>query len=270
MQTYRERRPAPELDDLIACLWVQQVAADGAAYEHRTVPNGSIEIVHVAGPVGGAALIGPRRHAGVERLAPGSTVVGARLRPGVNAAIVGAAAYELVDVVADLEAVWGRRAVARLAEAATSPEAIARALERELAARRAVAPDLDPVVAAAVHRLQPWQRAGVDELAADLFISPRQLRRRCISALGFGPKRLQRMLRFQGFLALAHRRDVELGWLAVAAGYFDQAHLTRECVALTGLTPAPFLAEMRAGCGANHDHAASFAVLRRALLTSRS
>jgi AraC-like DNA-binding protein len=268
MQTYRERRPAPALNDLVACLWVQHVAPGGPAYEHRTVPNGSIEIVHVAGTAD-AALVGPRRRAAVERVAPGTTVVGARLRPGVSAAIAGAAAGELVDEAVDLEALWGRAAVARIA-AAPSPEAIARAFEREIAARRAVAPRPDPVVAAAVRGLQPWQRFGVDALAHDLFISPRQLRRRCVATLGFGPKTLHRVLRFQGFLALAHRRDAGLGWLAAAAGYFDQAHLTRECVALTGLTPAPFLAEMRAGCGANHDHSASFAGLRRALLTSRS
>ena len=116
-----------------------------------------------------------------------------------------------------------------------------------------------------VQALQPWRRAGVDALARDLYISPRQLRRRCVAALGFGPKTLHRILRFQGFLALAGGRDLGLGRIAAAAGYYDQAHLTRECVALAGLTPAAFLAEMHATCGANHDHAASFAGLRRAL-----
>ena len=42
------------------------------------------------------------------------------------------------------------------------------------------------------------------------------------------------MLRFQGFLALAHGRDgdpAELAMLAAEAGYADQSHLTRESLA---------------------------------------
>jgi AraC-like DNA-binding protein len=256
MQTYRERLPAASLADLVTCVWVQRVEPDDPPHEHRTVPNGSIEVVCVVG-TRRAWLAGPRLEPVVERLDPGTTVVGARLRPGVSAAVTGATAPELVGRSVALEAVWGRRAHDRIVAAAT-PEA----LEREIAARRA---EPDPLVAGVVRALQPWRRGGLDAVARDLYISPRQLRRRCRAAFGFGPKTLHRLLRFQGFLALADRRDLGVGWLAAAAGYYDQAHLTRECVALAGLTPAAFLDEMRATCGANHDHAASFAGLRRAL-----
>jgi AraC-like DNA-binding protein len=256
MQTYRERLPAPGLEDLVACIWEHRVAPDGPAYEHRTVPNGCVEIV-VRG--GGITVVGPRLEPSVERLEPGSVVVGVRLRPGVRADVLGASAAELAGREVELEAVWGRAAVGRVAS---------RGLEHELAARRDAAPVPDPVAAAAVHHLQPWRDGGVHELAGELYFSPRQLRRRCIAAFGFGPKTLHRILRFQGFLALAHRHDDGLGRLAAAAGYYDQAHLHRECRALAGLTPAVFLAETRASCGANHDHAVTFAPLRRALAMS--
>lgn len=94
----------------------------------------------------------------------------------------------------------------------------------------------------------------------DLFLSPRQLRRRCLSALGYGPKTLQRLLRFQRYLALSHfHPEISLASLAVEAGYADQAHLTHEAVELAGLPPAKLLAETRSSCGPNHDHSVSFA-----------
>jgi AraC-like DNA-binding protein len=271
-QTYRERLPEPRLADLVSCVWVQQVSPEGPAYEHRTVPNGCVEVACVKGS-DVVSVIGPRREPTVERLAPGSTVVGVRFRPGVPAAVLGTAPRDLAGLDVPVDQVWGRSA-ATLAERialAANPEDAASVLERAIAARCAVAPEPDELVAAAVERLQPWRRGGVGETASDLFISPRQLRRRCIAAVGFGPKTLHRILRFQGFLALAQAfqgRGAGLGWLAAAAGYFDQAHLTRECVALTGLTPAAFLEETRTNCGANHDHAASFVRLRRALAGS--
>jgi AraC-like DNA-binding protein len=74
----------------------------------------------------------------------------------------------------------------------------------------------------------------VDGLA--LGLSERQLRRRFVDAVGYGPKTLARILRFQRFLALAGSGE-DLARLALAAGYADQAHLTRETRRLAGRTP---------------------------------
>jgi AraC-like DNA-binding protein len=272
-QTYRERLPAPGLLGLAACVWLQQVSPGGPAYEHRTVPNGCVEVACVTG-ADMVSVVGPRREPVVERLPPGSTVVGVRFRPGVPAAVLGATASELMGVHVELDQLWGRSAVAaaeRIGLAATPGDA-ARVLEQELVARCAAGPEPDALVAETVDGLQPWRQRRVGEITSDLFVSPRQLRRRCTAAFGFGPKTLHRILRFQGFLALTqafHRHEVGLGWLAVAAGYFDQAHLTRECLVLSGLTPAAFLDEMRTSCGVNHDHGATFDGPRRALVMTR-
>jgi len=272
-QTYRERLPVPSLAGVATCVWLQQVSPEGPAHEHRTAPNGCIEIACVKG-ADDISVIGPRRGPAVERLPAGSTVVGVRLRPGVPAAVLGATAAELAGGQVGLDRLWGHAGVAaaeRIGSAATAGDA-ARVLEQEIAARCPASAGPDPLVAETVARLQPWRRGGVDAITSDLFISQRQLRRRCVAALGFGPKTLHRILRFQGFLALTHafhRREVGLGWLAAAAGYFDQAHLTRECLSLAGLTPAALVKEMRESCGANHDHHVSFDRPRRALVTTR-
>jgi methylphosphotriester-DNA--protein-cysteine methyltransferase len=89
--------------------------------------------------------------------------------------------------------------------------------------------------------------AAVRSLAADLGLSERQLRRRCHAAVGYGPKTLDRVLRFRRFLDLAGAdpgRDLAL--LALDAGYADQAHLTRECSRLAGLTPAALMRDRAA------------------------
>ena len=47
--------------------------------------------------------------------------------------------------------------------------------------------------------------------------------------------------------------------LAVDAGYADQAHLSRECLRLTGLTPRQLLGGDIERCACGHDHSASYA-----------
>jgi AraC-like DNA-binding protein len=82
---------------------------------------------------------------------------------------------------------------------------------------------------------------AVRTLTAELHISDSQLRRRFRTAVGCPPKVLHRTLRFWGFLALAQsgpQRRGSLTALAGSAGYADQAHLTRESVAITGVTPS--------------------------------
>jgi len=84
--------------------------------------------------------------------------------------------------------------------------------------------------------------------------------------VGVGPKALQRTLRFQGFLAIAQadatpsgRRGADgLAGLAVDVGYADHAHLSRECVRLTGLSPRELLRDSSDRCGCGHDHSASY------------
>ena len=273
VQSFRERLPAPETARKVASVWVLEVGAEGGAYEHRTVPNGSVEISYALGS-NRIVVSGPQRMPLVARVEPGTTVVGLRFRPGAAPSILGPPASELVDLRVDLDRLWGS-GVAMLAERlgeAGAPEGAARLLEDELAHRLADATAPDQLVTAAIGRLQPWRPGGLSDMASGLYISPRQLHRRFVAALGFGPKTLERILRFQGFLALAQgpeQRHIGLARLAQRAGYADQPHLTREAAALTGLTPRAFLDETWRRCGPTHDHEASYAGLRRALLAAR-
>ena len=137
-------------------------------------------------------------------------MVGASFRPGAAPSILGIPADELRDLRVPLSEVWGSEAVRgepRRSRVTLRPAATDR--------RRAAAPP------------------------------DRQLLRRFHAAVGYGPKTFARVLRFQRMLALARqRRSRDLGWLALDAGYADQAHMTAECTRLGGAPPARLLATL--------------------------
>jgi methylphosphotriester-DNA--protein-cysteine methyltransferase len=105
----------------------------------------------------------------------------------------------------------------------------------------------DRLVVALVEAVRGARPPGgpVSDLADRLGVSERQLHRRCTAAVGYGPKALDRVLRFRRFLHLVDSPVGPAGGLAglaAAAGYADQSHLTRECVRLAGTTPARLVA----------------------------
>jgi AraC-like DNA-binding protein len=265
-QTFRERRPASALSRHVSCVWVQLVAPDSAPYRHRTVPNGSAEIVCAVGAL--PRVVGPQTLPREEVAAAGTVVVGVRFRPGAAPAVLGVPASELVDLDIGADELWGDAASAlgESVAAADSPQEAASTLEEAVAGRLADAPTLDPIAIEAAQWLLPGRVRDVGSLTSALFISERQLRRRCLAAIGLAPKELQRMLRLQGFLALAGtlvRPTTNIARLAADAGYADQPHLTRESVRLAGRTPHALLLEAEHNCGPTHDHSASYGPLLR-------
>jgi transcriptional regulator GlxA family with amidase domain len=87
----------------------------------------------------------------------------------------------------------------------------------------------------------------VHDVARDLGMSDRQLRRRFHAAAGYGPKTLARILRFRRFVAAVDAGRSDLAGLAFDAGYADQPHLTRETRRLAALSPRELVAQRRPG-----------------------
>ena len=210
----------------LACLWVR-VTADATT---EVLPDGCSDLIWQAGR--GAFVAGPDTGPVPSTAAPGTVLVGARFRPGAGGAALGLPLSELCDLRVDLEDLRPDLAE-RLPAELDRREAV-----RRLAEIGAAAAPADAAVVEAVRRLErPETR--VERLADDLGLSERQLRRRCHAAVGYGPKTLQRVLRFRRFLAAADR---DLARAALDAGYADQSHLTRECTRLAGQPPAALLA----------------------------
>jgi AraC-like DNA-binding protein len=271
MESYVERPPLPGLAGVVRTVWIQRTGA--AAYLQRHLPTGGIEI-HF--PIGGRPqLVGPLTGPEVEVIPPHTTIVGVRFQPG-TAPPLPAVLDDLLDQRLGLAELWGSaadRLVEQMARAVT-PERALMALQAHLLREFRRAERVDPLVREAVRALMPWHPVDIDSLATHLALSTSQLRRRCLQAVGVSPKVLQRTLRFQGFLALAQAGATASGrlgadgmaGLAVDVGFADQAHLSRECLRLTGLTPRQLLGGDVERCACGHDHTASY----RPFLATRS
>lgn len=225
-------------------MWAhEEVSRSGEPF--RVLPDGCVDVVwngvslRVAGPDTGPVL---------EALPAGAPVSGVRFHPGAAPALLGVPASAIRDARVSLESLWGGDAV-RLAEAlseAGSVEERASLLEQAMAGRAVRAGAPDPLVGALVRRLAQGGQGSLDGLASELGVSTRQLLRRCTAAVGYGPKVLERVLRFQEAMRrMQAEPEVPLARLAVAVGYADQAHLAHETMALGGLTPAALRERVR-------------------------
>jgi AraC-like DNA-binding protein len=229
------RRPArpPALRRLVATVWTHDLPATVTAV--RVLPDAAVDVVVAGGQV---RVAGPDTGPVVERFPSGAWVVGLQVRPGAVPALLGVPATALRDERVDLGDLWGRDgdALQEAVAAATSPGEAAAALEAALAERAGRAPDGDPLADALLERLQTGGPAGA--VADDLGLGERQLRRRAGAAFGYGPKVLARVLRFSSVVdRLRSAPGTPLATLAADAGYADQAHLTHEVRALSGLPP---------------------------------
>jgi AraC-like DNA-binding protein len=98
----------------------------------------------------------------------------------------------------------------------------------------------DPRIAAAWQMLSDTAGAvPVPALADKVELSQRQLERLFQEQIGLSPKAAARVLRLRRALSLL-RHDGSLADVAVNCGFYDQAHLCRECTAMTGHPPAWF------------------------------
>jgi AraC-like DNA-binding protein len=237
---YTEWAPPAALRDAVACLWAQ-VNDSSAERAGLVLPDGCTDLIWQQGR--GAFVAGPDTGPVPTTMPSGTIILGARFRPSAGGPALGFPLSELRDQRADLADL--RPAQARQLTAALDPEvAAAQMLDVTAALVADRAPD--PAVTWAARLLRdPATRA--EDVAAEVGLSLRQLRRRCQAVVGYGPKTLQRVLRFRGFISRVDARPeiLDLAAIAAEAGYADQAHLTRECGRLSGMTPAA-LARQRA------------------------
>ena len=88
-------------------------------------------------------------------------------------------------------------------------------------------------------------RCRVEDLAAEVLLSPRQLRTLMVAELGCSPKQLLRLFRFHTVIDRLSAGEPCLADVAAATGHADQSHLSREFRAMAGCSPTTWLAEER-------------------------
>ncbi len=228
--------PAPgALRHVVSCLWAQ--VTDAGEREGLVLPDACSDLIWEQGK--GAHVAGPDTGPVPTRMPPGGLILGVRFRPSAGGPVLGVPLSELRDQRVDLSEIRPADAM-RLPGTLDADTAMARLIDVTGALIAGASPD--PAASQAARLLRDPQ-ASAEDVAAQVGLSPRQLRRRCHATVGYGPKTLQRVLRFRLFVARIDARPSgelppDLAGIAAEAGYADQAHLTRECRELAGLTPA--------------------------------
>jgi AraC-like DNA-binding protein len=233
---YVEVAPPPALARHVEHLWVHRFGGAPPPEGRRLLPDGRINLVWLSQT--GARIAGPSqtflRPPPVDRL----IAFGASFWPGAAPYLLRTDAHTLVDAHTSLAAVdprLARRIDARMEHAAT-PTAALHAFADELSRHLADVESPDPLVRAAITLLDR-PSATVADAAAATSVSERELQRRFVRDVGYAPKTLQRVLRFQRFLKHLEHQHVQLAGAAALAGYADQSHLSREARKLSGLSP---------------------------------
>lgn len=185
---------------------------------------------------GELVVAGPDTCAYVSASEPGVRFAGLRFAPGTGPGFLGVPARKVRDARVPLAELWSQGRSRRLADRVGAAQNPGLALEE--AALSLFDPAPDRLITEVVGGAQ--RGTAVRAIAGRAGLSERQLYRRCLDAFGYGPKMLARVLRMNE--ALDHARaGLPLAEVATLCGYADQAHLTREVKALTGVTPRGLL-----------------------------
>jgi|SRR5271163_2589294 len=178
-------------------------------------------------------------------------------------AILGVASAEVASLVLNLSDIWGSRCL-DLVESLYGADTWH---QRFAILDRAFASKLNPT------RPQPeiswaWERLAkshgsvpVQQLTDEIGYSRRHFTERFRNAIGVTPKSAARVFRFERACRLIADHRLSLAQVAIACGYFDQAHMTHEWYALAGYSPKawitrelPFLQDYELGGSDNEFH----------------
>jgi len=258
---YNEYRPSRALASLVHRVWTLQSAAqDEKPAFQRALPDGRAELIFNLGDnfeqlERGKAIEQPRtlvvgttRRAMQIRPTGKVDLIGVRLRPDAVAGLLRLPGYELMDRAIDL-ALLPRRfdptLSEQLADFRDQRDRLS-LLERQLRVAAELARPHRRLGAAVELVLRSRDRLIATRAAEMVGLSYRQLSRLFRERVGFGPKVLARISRFQRLLrALEARPNASWSALALEIGYYDQPHLNREFRAFAGVSPHAYRAELR-------------------------
>jgi AraC-like DNA-binding protein len=160
--------------------------------------------------------------------------------------LLGLPGAELANRCVALDEIFSHDAEAladRLSGVATASRRVA-LVERALVERLGAAPSLSPEVLWVWEKLCSQPSMRIADLAAAVGWSRTRLASRFSEQIGISPKRFARVVRFEGARRLIAQGSPSLAQVATRAGYYDQAHLSRDISALAGYTPAELAGEL--------------------------
>jgi AraC-like DNA-binding protein len=206
----------------------------------------------VGGGPPGVFVRGPSTRAGRFPRGDLRWAAGVQLRPGSARRLLGVPLDVLTDALVPLEELWGAQghalaaAVAGAGSLRARLDALETALLKRLSFVGATGVSAPRSVRRALALLERAPMTNVADLAAEIGLSARQLRRHFNEWVGIGPKEAAAVLRFQRAAeALAVSRAPSCAAIALEAGYYDQAHMNLDFRRRTGMTPSTWAVESR-------------------------
>jgi AraC-like DNA-binding protein len=254
---YQSHTPGPPLDRFVEHMWLFRDYRPSHSME-KVLPHGGLELVidlqeqprrlHDRRQVEQVRwfrrswLSGLHTEHIVIGADVGSSMMGARFRPGGAAPFLPFPPCELAHQVVELERIWGRRAGELHDALLDAPTVAGKFRTLEVFLVRLGADRLEPqgLVAEALRRLAV-SSGPVRDLADALGVSHKHLIHLFDRHVGLAPKAMQRVLRFDRALQqISAGRAVDWAGLAHDCGYYDQAHFINEFQAFSGMTPAVY------------------------------
>jgi AraC-like DNA-binding protein len=242
-----------DLRPWVRCIWTLHGEAD-AQPDPPIAPDGCCEwIVHVGQPpmmaVGEHWVRQPREFLFGQLNAPlhlhadqRMALLAVRFHPHAVAPLLRVGGSALLAQPLDIAQLDHRL---RRFHAGDAHPSIATAYAALLAVLRKLARDaraFDPLVQEALQRAESAPGQRVADLSRHLRISARTLERRFLQGTGLGVKTYLRIRRMQHSLQTLSQPHASATDVAHALGYADQAHMTRELVALAGVRPRDLMA----------------------------
>ena len=241
-------RPAPPLSCYVDQLWYCQ-GYQVAHGKERVLPNGRFQLVIDLSRDAPPLVVGMRSQHSVIETAGLQSMMGVLFRPGGARPFFDAPADEFYSRAVPLDpvgCVGGADLRDRLREAAT-PAGKFRVLEDALQRRAVMGLELHPAVR---YGLAEFERLAntrsVIEIAAQAGLSRRRFAQLFREQVGITPKLYCRLHRFQKVVRqIASGAAVDWADVALAGGYWDQAHMGHEFRSFSGLSPGAFLKSKR-------------------------
>ncbi|HET8840428.1 MAG TPA: helix-turn-helix domain-containing protein [Ktedonobacteraceae bacterium] len=241
-----------------------------ALSRERVLPTGTTELViylrddalrlfdkksyELSQSVTGPMICGAHSEPFIIDTAQKSDVLTVNFKPGGAFPFFGLPASELHNTCISLETLWG--SVARdihdqLREAET-PFIKFRVLEKYLLDRLLCSARRHPAAAFALKRFvqEPWQ--PIADVTAQLGVSSKHFIHVFEREVGMTPKLFCRVQRFQRIIHHLKRDQHPVDWIemALACGYYDQAHFIHDFQVFCGLNPTTYL--LQQGLQINH------------------
>ena len=264
MVLYREYKPRQQLANYIKSIYCLKLSERklNPSYQ-RITPDGCFELnfnfgdplrrVNQSGDernardINASYLIQRRANPYLIKRTGVANIIGIRFHPWGLYPFTGIPAHMLVDKLFPIEDIFGR-GILELQEELFSAnmEKAIYLIENYFIKLYEKKYREDTLVTDICQRLTylPADDNNLGKALAGLNLSERRLQQRFHEVVGFGPKTLCRIIRFQNVLKKLNSGDIKfLTKVAFDCDYFDQSHFIREFKFFSGITPRQYLLE---------------------------